>query len=210
MDFSRLLTRLNQTPRYGWLADTPSTVLAQKLRDQDRAFANFFAGRAKYPKFRKPRFARAIRFQLDPRMVHRTFDANDRRLILTGLGALKLKWSRRLPNSMGGCGWRQANSAASNRKRSGTPSCSVGMDRSAAATPRRPPRFESSARSGSLHQNDRRDGQAALAKVEHEPGVVWSLRESRYGFNGATPAEWSPCVRLGKACQENPGLSYLG
>ena len=97
VDFSRLLTRLKHTARYGWLRETPSTVLTQKLRDQDRAFANFFAGRAKYPRFRKRRTTQAIRLQLDQRQVHRTFDANDRRLVIPGLGPVKLKWSRR-PN----------------------------------------------------------------------------------------------------------------
>ena len=67
MDFSKLLTRLKHTARYGWLRGTPSTVLTQKLRDQDRAFANFFAGRAKYPRFRKRRTAQSIRLQLDQR-----------------------------------------------------------------------------------------------------------------------------------------------
>ena len=95
VDFSRLLTRLKATRRYGWLKDTPSTVLTQALRDQDRAFRNFFEGRARHPRFRKRRSAQSIRFQLDQRQVHRTFDANDRRLVLSGLGLLKLKWSRR-------------------------------------------------------------------------------------------------------------------
>ena len=95
VDFSRLLTRLKRTRCYGWLREIPSTVLTQKLRDQDRAFANFFAGRAGYPKFRKRRTAQAIRFQLDQRHIERTFDANDRRLVVPGLGAVKLKWSRR-------------------------------------------------------------------------------------------------------------------
>ena len=94
-DFSRLLTRLKHTSRYGWLRETPVTVLTQKLRDQDRAFRNFFDDRAGYPKFRKRRAAQSIRFQLDQRQIHRNFDANDRRLVLPGLGAVKLKWSRR-------------------------------------------------------------------------------------------------------------------
>ena len=94
-DFSRLLTRLKQTSRYGWLRETPSTVLTQKLRDQDQAFRNFFDGRAGYPKFRKRRAEQSIRFQLDQRHIHRNFDANDRRVVLPGLGAVKLKWSRR-------------------------------------------------------------------------------------------------------------------
>ena len=94
-DFSRLLTRLKHTSRYGWLRETPSTVLTQKLRDQDQAFRNFFDGRAGYPKFRVRRAAQSIRFQLDQRRIERTFDANDRRLVLPGLGAVNLKWSRR-------------------------------------------------------------------------------------------------------------------
>ena len=94
-DFSRLLTRLKHTSRYGWLCETPATVLTQKLRDQDQAFRNFFDDRAGYPKFRKRRAEQSIRFQLDQRRIERTFDANDRRLVLPGLGRLKLKWSRR-------------------------------------------------------------------------------------------------------------------
>ena len=95
VDFSRLLTRLKATRRYGWLRDTPATVLTQKLRDQDRAFRNFFDGRAKHPRFRKRRTAQSIRLQIDRRQVHRTFDANDRRLVLPRLGPVKLRWSRR-------------------------------------------------------------------------------------------------------------------
>ena len=95
VDFSRLLTRLKHTRCYGWLKDTPSTALTQALRDQDRAFRNFFEGRSKYPRFRKRRSAQSIRFQLDQRQVHRSFDANDRRLRLPGLGPVKLRWSRR-------------------------------------------------------------------------------------------------------------------
>lgn len=46
-----------------WLAQPPSTCLTQCLRDQDRAFSNFFAGRAKYPKFKPKRSAGSLRFQ---------------------------------------------------------------------------------------------------------------------------------------------------
>ena len=95
VDCSRLLTRLKRTRRYGWLGETPATVLVQQLRDQDRAFANCFAGRAGLPKLRKRRAEQAIRFQLGHRQVLRTFDANDRCVVLAGLGQVKLKWSRR-------------------------------------------------------------------------------------------------------------------
>ena len=44
VDFSRLLTRRKQASRYGWLRETPSTVLAQKLRDQDQGLAVWKGG----------------------------------------------------------------------------------------------------------------------------------------------------------------------
>ena len=95
VDFSRLLTKLKRTSRNGWLSETPRAVFDQKLRDQDRALRNFFDGRARYPRFRKRRTAQSIRFKLDQRGIHRAFDANDRRLVLTGLGPVKLRWSQR-------------------------------------------------------------------------------------------------------------------
>jgi len=50
--YSRHLTYLKTTSRFKWLSTIPSTVLTQSLRDQDRAFSNFFAGHARYPKSR--------------------------------------------------------------------------------------------------------------------------------------------------------------
>lgn len=93
VDLSRHLTRLKKTDRYAWLAAVPSTVLTQKLRDQDRAFANFFAGRARYPRFRRKAAAQSVRYQLDQRQLRRTWRAGEH-LALPGLGALKLRWSR--------------------------------------------------------------------------------------------------------------------
>jgi len=47
------LTRLKQqTP---WLNEVASVPLQQSLRHLDRAFRNFFEGRAKYPTFKKKR-----------------------------------------------------------------------------------------------------------------------------------------------------------
>jgi putative transposase len=41
----------------------PATCLTQCLRDQDSAFRNYFAGRAKYPKFKHKGSAGSLRFQ---------------------------------------------------------------------------------------------------------------------------------------------------
>ncbi|CAK0742619.1 transposase [Gammaproteobacteria bacterium] len=40
---------------YSWLVKVPATVLEQVLRDQDKAFANFFAKRTRYLKYKKTR-----------------------------------------------------------------------------------------------------------------------------------------------------------
>jgi putative transposase len=64
-EVSRWLTQWKRTAGHEWLADVPATCLTQTLRDQDRAFANFFAKRARYPRFKSRVTTGALRFQ-DP------------------------------------------------------------------------------------------------------------------------------------------------
>ncbi len=92
-DFSRELTFLKTLEPYAWLKDASSTVLTQKLRDLDTAFRNFFAQRAKYPRYRKKHHAQSVRFQMDQRIVASNFRAGSL-LKLPRLGELKVKWSR--------------------------------------------------------------------------------------------------------------------
>jgi hypothetical protein len=42
----------------------PATCLTQCLRDQDKAFANFFSRRARYPRYKRMRLAASLRFQV--------------------------------------------------------------------------------------------------------------------------------------------------
>jgi putative transposase len=63
VDISRWLTQWKRTPDHTWLAEIPATCLTQCLRDQDRAFANFFAHRARYPRFKRKRSGGSVRFQ---------------------------------------------------------------------------------------------------------------------------------------------------
>lgn len=76
------------------MKDANSTVITQALRDQDRAFANFFAKRAKYPNFKRKHGAQAVRYQIDQRQIARMFNAEGHLLKLPKLGALKLRWHR--------------------------------------------------------------------------------------------------------------------
>ena len=62
-DVSRWLTQWKRTSGHEWLASIPATALTQCLRDQDRAFANFFARRARYPRYKRKGLSGSLRFQ---------------------------------------------------------------------------------------------------------------------------------------------------
>lgn len=94
IDCSKAIAELKRDPDYAWVRDANSTVITQTLRDQEQAFQNFFAGRAKYPQFKSKRQPPSVRYQIDQRQIHRTFNAATGLLVLPKLGALKLRWSR--------------------------------------------------------------------------------------------------------------------
>ncbi|HEY7124362.1 MAG TPA: transposase [Ktedonobacterales bacterium] len=54
-DTSAALTRLKQQEATAWLNEVSCVPEQQALRHVDRAFTNFFEGRARYPKFKKKR-----------------------------------------------------------------------------------------------------------------------------------------------------------
>ena len=96
---SREFTALRAAPETAWLGALPREPFNQVLRDQERAFAAFFAKRAKYPKFRRRGVPHGIRFTLDQRreQVERGHEGIDgagarwARVSLPGLGVLKLR-----------------------------------------------------------------------------------------------------------------------
>jgi putative transposase len=75
---------------FPWLGLLPSQALQQTLLDLDQAFANFFAGRARYPAFKKRgRGSPGLRW---PQGV----EMNGRCLWLAKLGWVKARFSRRV------------------------------------------------------------------------------------------------------------------
>lgn len=68
------LTSLKDDPDYIWLKQADSQVLQQKTKDLDRAYTNFFEGRAGYPAFKKKHAKQSIRypqrFKLDGQQVY--------------------------------------------------------------------------------------------------------------------------------------------
>lgn len=83
MDFSRLLTHLKTTHWYGRLKAALATILTRELRDQDRAFRNFFEGRARYPRFRKRGNGQAVHFQIDQRQARAVGAWRERRVVVS-------------------------------------------------------------------------------------------------------------------------------
>jgi putative transposase len=97
---SRAVTQWKRQEETAWLADIPSDPIAQELRDLDRAFQNFFAGRARYPKKKRKLFGGSIRFVFDPRHAGKVRAWNEQTLILPKLGPIKLAQPERLPVPM--------------------------------------------------------------------------------------------------------------
>lgn len=73
----------------GWLKQAPSQALQQALKDLERAYQNFFAKRAKFPRFKKRGQPVSVRFPQGFK-----FDAANARIFLPKLGWMRLRLSR--------------------------------------------------------------------------------------------------------------------
>src|SRR5437879_2135836 len=93
-DLSTMLTELKKQEGTQWLNDVSSVPLQQALRHLDKAFLNFFEGRAKYPTFHKKRHKQSATYAAN------AFTWRDGRLTLAKMSdPLQMRWSRPLPNA---------------------------------------------------------------------------------------------------------------
>lgn len=90
---SQHLTYLKAQESHKWLNECPRAALIQTLIDQDQAFKRFFAGKAKYPKFKKKRHSHSLRVTIDQEQIHTTFVPGELLRIIK-LGRVKVRWSR--------------------------------------------------------------------------------------------------------------------
>ena len=87
-----MLPALKTQPETAWLAEVSSVPLQQSLRHLERAFVNFFEGRAKYPVFKKKHGAQSATY------TAAAFTWKDGQLTLAKTNApLAIRWSRPLP-----------------------------------------------------------------------------------------------------------------
>ena len=91
--FIRYVELANMLPmwksEFAWLRESPSQALQQTLRHLDRAFTNFFAKRADYPRFKKRGFGDSFRFPQGFKL-----DQANNRILLPKLGWLRYRNSR--------------------------------------------------------------------------------------------------------------------
>ncbi|MGH8283415.1 MAG: RNA-guided endonuclease InsQ/TnpB family protein, partial [Gammaproteobacteria bacterium] len=86
---SKQLTSLKTTPGTQWLAALPREPFNQVLRDQEKAFASFFAKRSKYPRCKRRGQQASVRFTLDQRRAQ--VERTDGTVLLPGLGSVRFK-----------------------------------------------------------------------------------------------------------------------
>ncbi|GHO76659.1 transposase [Ktedonobacter sp. SOSP1-85] len=92
-DLSLLLTELKQQEETHWLNEVSSVPLQQALRHLDKAFLNFFEGRAKYPAFHKKRNTQSATYTAN------AFTWRKGCLTLAKMSEpLDIRWSRPLPD----------------------------------------------------------------------------------------------------------------
>ncbi len=103
-DLMKFLPFWKKDPDMVWLGEVSSVVLQQTLRDQDRAFKNFFdscTGKRNGPKMRYPRFkTRNSRKSLRFTKVGFTYTNGEIRLAKMMDEPLGIVWSRPLPEGM--------------------------------------------------------------------------------------------------------------
>jgi putative transposase len=81
-----------------WLSDAPIHPLQQTLKDLERAYTNFFAKRADFPRFKKKGQQRDSFRYPDPKQIK--LDQGNGRLFLPKLGWLRYRNSRNAPGEL--------------------------------------------------------------------------------------------------------------
>ena len=102
----RQLTAWRHGAETAWLADAPVHPLQQALKDLERAYANFFAKRAGFPRFKKKGQHDAFRYP-DPKQIR--LDQANSRLFLPKLGWLRYRNSRDVLGTVKNVTVRQTN-----------------------------------------------------------------------------------------------------
>lgn len=89
----KMLTDWRNSAETAWLADAPVHPLQQTLKDLERAYSNFFAKRADFPRFNKKGLSDSFRYP-DPKQIR--LDQGNSRIFLPKLGWIRYRNSRQV------------------------------------------------------------------------------------------------------------------
>lgn len=92
-DEALLLKLWRQSEEYGFLKDTHSQVLQQVLKDQERAFKNFFEGRSEFPRFKKKGYYDSFRYP-------QGFKVDGNKVYLPKIGWIRFRKSREIEGTI--------------------------------------------------------------------------------------------------------------
>ena len=95
-DLCRHLVAWKADPATAWLGEAPSQSLQQALKDLDRAYRNFFAGRAAFPRLKKKGQDEAFRYPQGVKL-----DQPNGRIYLPKLGWMRYRASRVVEGEIG-------------------------------------------------------------------------------------------------------------
>ncbi|MDW3683244.1 transposase [Cupriavidus sp. CV2] len=96
-ELCKLLTEWRNGIETPWLKDAPVHPLQQTLKDLERAYTNFFAKRADFPRFKKKGHRDSFRYP-DPKQIK--LDQANSRIFLPKLGWLRYRNSRDVPGAL--------------------------------------------------------------------------------------------------------------
>jgi putative transposase len=93
VSLAKQLTAWRNSVEMGWLSEAPTHPLQHALKDLDRAYGNFFAKRAAFPRFKKKGQGDSFRYP-DPKQVK--VDQAHSRVFLPKLGWMRYHQSRKV------------------------------------------------------------------------------------------------------------------
>ena len=88
-ELCKVLVEWKSDPQTAWLPETHSQLLQQALKDLERAYSNFFAKRAAFPRFKKKGLGDSFRFPQGYKL-----DQSNSRIFLPKIGWLRYRNSR--------------------------------------------------------------------------------------------------------------------
>lgn len=91
VEMAKKLTEWRNSTETPWLSEAPCHSLQHALKDLDRAYKNFFAGRAEFPRFKKKGDRSSFRYP-DPQQIK--LDQTNSRIFLPKLGWVRYRKSR--------------------------------------------------------------------------------------------------------------------